>query len=103
MISKGYPYHLVRVKDSSCETPTHLLVPVVCEFLDVFPKDLPGVLPVREINIEIDLLLDTQHICIPPYRMVPTELNELKEKLKDIRDKCFIRQVFPQGMHQCCS
>ena len=45
MISKGYLYHLVRVKDSSLETPTLESVPVVCEFPEVFPEDLPGVAP----------------------------------------------------------
>ena len=66
MIFKGYLCHLVQVKDSSLETPTLESVPVVCEFLEVFPKDLPGVPPIREINFGIDLFPDTQHISIPP-------------------------------------
>ena len=79
MISKGYLYHLVSVKDSSLETPSLELVPEVCEFPEVFPKDLLGVPPEREIDFGIDLLPDTQPISIPPYRMAPTELKELKE------------------------
>ena len=59
MISKGYLDHLVRVKDSSLETPTFESVPVVCEFQEVFPKDLSRVPTEREIDFEIDLLLDT--------------------------------------------
>ena len=69
MISKGYLYHLVRVKDSNLEIPTLESVPVVCEFPEVFPEDLPEVLPEKEINFEIDLLPDTQSISIPPYKM----------------------------------
>ncbi|KAH0633127.1 hypothetical protein KY284_035913 [Solanum tuberosum] len=90
MISKGYLYHLVRVKDSSSESPTLKSVPIVNEFPEVFPDDLPGVLPEREIDFGIDLLPDTQPISIPPYRMAPAELKELKEQLKDLLDKGFI-------------
>ena len=71
MISKGYLYHVVQSKDSSLETPSRESVSVVCEFPEVFPKDIPGVPPKREIDFGIDLLLDTQPISIPPYRMAP--------------------------------
>ena len=66
MISKGFFYPLVWVKDSSLETPTLESVPAVCEFPELFPKNLPGVPPEREIDFGIDLLLDTQPIYIPP-------------------------------------
>ncbi|WMV24598.1 hypothetical protein MTR67_017983 [Solanum verrucosum] len=68
-----------------------LEVPVVNEFLDVFPNDLPGVPPEREINFGTDLLPDTQPISIPIYRMAPAELKELKEQLRDLLEKGFIR------------
>ncbi|KAH0719580.1 hypothetical protein KY285_015611 [Solanum tuberosum] len=98
MISKGYLYHLVRVKDSSFKTATLESVPVVNEFPEVFPNDLPGVPPEREIDFGIDLLPDTQPISIPPYIMAPTELKELKEQLKDLLDKGFIRpSISPWG------
>ncbi|KAH0633421.1 hypothetical protein KY284_036207 [Solanum tuberosum] len=98
MISKGYLYHLVRVKDSSSETPTLESVPVVNEFPKVFPEDLPRVIHEREIDFGIDLLPDTQPISILPYRMAPTELKELKEQLKDLLDKGFIRpSISPWG------
>ena len=91
IISKGYLHHPVRVKDCSLETPSLELVPVVCEFPEVFPKDLLGVPPEREIDFGIDLLPDTQPISIPPYKMALEELKELKEQLKDLLDKSFIR------------
>ncbi|XP_069148137.1 uncharacterized protein [Solanum lycopersicum] len=81
----------VRAKDSSLETPSLESVPVVCEFPEASPKDLPGVFPEREIDFGIDLLPDTQPISISPYRMDPAELKELKEQLKDLLDKGFIR------------
>ena len=54
-------------------------IPVVQEFPDVFPEDLPGVPPVRDINFSIDLELGTKPISIPPYCMAPAELKELKD------------------------
>ena len=56
----------------------------------MFPEDLLGFPPEREINLEIDLLPDTKTISISPYRMTPADLKELKELLKDLLDKGFI-------------
>ena len=78
MISKVYLYHLVWIKDSSLQTPTLESVPIVFEFIEVFPEDLPRVPREREIDFGIDLLPDTQPISIPIYRMYPAELKELK-------------------------
>lgn len=46
---------------------------VVREFPDVFPEELPGLPPDREIEFNIDVLLGTQPISIPPYQMAPVE------------------------------
>ena len=91
MISKGYLYHLVEVKDSSLETLTLESVPIVYEFQEIFLEDLPRVPPEREIDFGIDLLPYTQPISIPPYIMALAELKELKEQLKDL--------VFHHGVH----
>ena len=69
MIAKGYLYHVVRVMDLKCETPSIESVPVVREFPEVFPNDLPGIPPEREIDFGIDLLSDTNIISLPPYWM----------------------------------
>ncbi|XP_070019530.1 uncharacterized protein [Nicotiana sylvestris] len=79
MIRKGCIYHLVRVADTTSEVSFPESVPVVNEFIEVFPNELPGIPPDREIDFEIDVLPDTQPISIPPYRMAPAELKELKE------------------------
>ena len=98
MISKGCVYNLVRLKDSNSETPTLELVQVVNKFSDVFLEDLPGVSPIREIDFGIELLPDTQPKFISPYRMALAELRELKEQLKDLLDKGFIRSsISPWG------
>jgi hypothetical protein len=54
-------------------------IPIIKEFVDVFPKELPGIPPDREIEFTIDLLLDTAPISKAPYRMKPLELKELKD------------------------
>ncbi|KAH0784229.1 hypothetical protein KY290_003827 [Solanum tuberosum] len=88
---QGCLYHIVRVKDLESEIPPLESVPVVKDFLEVFPDDLPRIPPEREINFGIDLLSDIQPISIPPYRMAPAELKELKAQLKDLLDKGFIQ------------
>ncbi|KAF3617940.1 hypothetical protein FXO38_33696 [Capsicum annuum] len=77
--------------DSCSETPTLELVSVVCEFLDIFIEDLLGVPLEMEIDFGINLLQDTKPISVPPYRMASAELRELKEQLKGLLDKGFIR------------
>uniref|UniRef100_A0A2N9F3Y9 RNA-directed DNA polymerase n=1 Tax=Fagus sylvatica TaxID=28930 RepID=A0A2N9F3Y9_FAGSY len=66
-------------------------IPVVREFPDVFPEDLPGLPPDREVEFSIDLVPGTAPISKAPYRMAPAELKELKEQLEELLDKGFIR------------
>ncbi|WMV29795.1 hypothetical protein MTR67_023180 [Solanum verrucosum] len=89
MISKGCVYHLVWVRDTDFETPNLVSIIVVNHFLEV--PDVPDIPPKREINFGIHLLLDMQPIYIPPYRMAPVELKELKDLLNDLLDKGFVR------------
>jgi hypothetical protein len=66
-------------------------IPVVCEYLDIFPDDLPGMPPSRDIEFIIELQPGTAPISKRPYRMPPNELAELKVQLQDLLDKGFIR------------
>jgi hypothetical protein len=56
-------------------------IPVVCDYPDVFPDDLPGMPPDRDIEFVIDLQLGTTPISKRAYRMPPKELAELKTHL----------------------
>ena len=67
------------------------LIPVVSEFLDVFPPELPGFPPEQEIELCNDLIPRTSHVTIAPYRIVPSELAELRTQLDDLLHKGFIR------------
>jgi hypothetical protein len=65
-------------------------VPVVNEFLDVFPKELPGMPPNRDIEFVIELKPDTAPIYKTPFRMTTPESVELKEHIRELVEKGFI-------------
>jgi hypothetical protein len=65
-------------------------VPVVNEFLDVFPEELSGMSPDRDIEFVIELKPGTTPIYKTPYRMATPELAELKEHIKELLEKGFI-------------
>ena len=67
-------------------------VPIIRDYVDVFPKDLPGLPPDREISFEIELMPGVAPISKAPYRMAPAELRELQVQLQELLDKGFIRQ-----------
>ncbi|XP_070020655.1 uncharacterized protein [Nicotiana sylvestris] len=80
------------------DTPTIDSVPIVRDFPDVFPTDLLDMPPDRDIDFGIELVPGTQPISIPPYRMAPAELKELKEQLQEFLVKGFIRpSISPRG------
>jgi hypothetical protein len=66
-------------------------IPIVCEYPDVFPDDLPSMPPDRDIEFVIELQSGIAPISKRPYRMPPNELAELKIQLQDLLDKGFIR------------
>ncbi|XP_076920044.1 uncharacterized protein LOC143581056 [Bidens hawaiensis] len=66
-------------------------VPVVSGFKDVFPDELPGISPDREVEFKIDLVPGTSPIAKSPYRLAPTEMKELKKQLDELLEKGFIR------------
>ncbi|EOY08454.1 DNA/RNA polymerases superfamily protein [Theobroma cacao] len=91
LLRQGCIGYLAVVKDSQAKIGDVTQVSVVKEFMDVFPDELPGLPPEREVEFCIDLIPDTRPISIPPYRMAPAELKELKDQLEDLLDKGFIR------------
>jgi hypothetical protein len=66
-------------------------IPVVCEYPNVFPDDLPGMPPDRDVEFVIELQPGTAPISKRPYRMPPKELAELKNQLQELLDKGYIR------------
>ncbi|GAU39931.1 hypothetical protein TSUD_275330 [Trifolium subterraneum] len=73
-------------------------IPIIREYLDVFPEEINSLPPEREIEFSIDLVPGSQPISIAPYRMSPLELRELKSQLEELLQKHFIRpSVSPWG------
>jgi hypothetical protein len=67
-------------------------IPMTQYFKNVFPSEIPGLLPIRDIEFFVDLQPGTGLISISPYRMATKELQELKEQLEDLLDNGLIRQ-----------
>ena len=82
MLIKGCVGYLASIVDTTKKVVIELAdVRVVYKFPDVFPKELLGLPPDREIKFEIELLPETTPISKAPYRMALAELKELKQQL----------------------
>nr|GEY26864.1 retrotransposon protein, putative, Ty3-gypsy subclass [Tanacetum cinerariifolium] len=66
-------------------------LPVVQEFPEVFPKDLPGIPPTRQVEFRIDLIPGAAPVARAPYRLAPSKMKELAEQLQELTNKGFIR------------
>ena len=64
---------------------------VVCEYVDVFPDEPPGLPPHRDVDFGIELHPGISPISMTPHRMALVELQELKVQLQELLDKGFIR------------
>ena len=73
------------------ERPDLDLPRVVCQYVDVFPDELPGLPLQRVVDFGIELHPATSPISMTPHRMAPVELQELKVQLQELVDKGFIR------------
>ena len=98
MVQKGCEAYLAYVIDTVKARPSVSDIPTVSGFPDVFPKELPGLPPQREIEFAIDVVPGATPASITPYRMAPLELKELKLQLQELLEKGFIRpSVSPWG------
>ncbi|KAL0354353.1 UNVERIFIED_CONTAM: Transposon Ty3-G Gag-Pol polyprotein [Sesamum angustifolium] len=98
LIKEGCEAYLASVHDVAKISSGVSDVPVVREFPDVFPEELPGLPPHREVDFEIDTILGAAPISITPYRIAPLEPKELKKQLEELLDKGFIRpSISPWG------
>nr|GEX69426.1 putative reverse transcriptase domain-containing protein [Tanacetum cinerariifolium] len=66
-------------------------VPIVRDFSEVFPEDLPGLPPMRQVEFQIDLVPGAAPVARAPYRLAPSKLQELSTRLQELSDKGFIR------------
>ncbi|GJV72430.1 putative reverse transcriptase domain-containing protein [Tanacetum coccineum] len=66
-------------------------VPIVRDFPEVFPEDLPGLSPTRQVEFQIDLVPGAAPVARAPYRLAFSEMKGLSEQLQELSDKGFIR------------
>nr|GFD00478.1 putative nucleotidyltransferase, ribonuclease H [Tanacetum cinerariifolium] len=98
LLSYGCEGFLATIHDATSDVPSIHDQPIVSEFPDVFPDELPGIPLVREVEFNIELIPGVEPISKTPYRMAPIELKELKDQLQELLERGFIRpSVSPWG------
>ncbi|GJS42398.1 hypothetical protein Tco_0567441 [Tanacetum coccineum] len=94
-LSKGCDVFLAHITTKEAEDKSEEKrledVPIVRDFPEVFPEDLPGIPPTRQVEFQIDLVPGVAPVARAPYRLAPSEMKELAEQLQELSDKGFIR------------
>ncbi|GJS90852.1 putative reverse transcriptase domain-containing protein [Tanacetum coccineum] len=94
-IKKGCQIFLAQVTKKEIENESEEKrledVPTVRDFPEVFLEDLPGLPPTRQVKFQIDLVPGAALVARAPYRLAPSELQELSTQLQELSDKGFIR------------
>eukprot|EP00253_Pinus_taeda_P018771 PITA_18771 len=99
-VRKGYQVYAIQVgyENSKDKSASLNNIPVIQEFTDVFPEEIPRLPPRRNIDFTIELVPGAAPVSRAPYRMSVPELTELKMQLQELLDKNYIRpSVSPWG------
>nr|GEU94010.1 putative reverse transcriptase domain-containing protein [Tanacetum cinerariifolium] len=92
---KGCPIFLAHVTTNEAEDESKEKrledVPIVQDFPEVFPENLLGIPPTRQVEFQIDLVPGAEPVARAPYRLTPSKMKELPDQLKELADKGFIR------------
>jgi hypothetical protein len=86
-----YPAFLAYIVDKSKEEKRIDDIPVIRDFPEVFPDDVKGLPPQRQVEFRIDLVPTANPVAKSPYRLAPREMQELSSQLQELSDKGFIR------------
>ncbi|GKF34311.1 hypothetical protein Tco_0107511, partial [Tanacetum coccineum] len=78
---------IIRVMEKKSDEKRLEDIPVVREFLEVFPEDLPGLPPVCQVEFQIDLILRVAPVARAPYRLAPSKMQELSNQLQELADR----------------
>ncbi|GJT05792.1 putative reverse transcriptase domain-containing protein [Tanacetum coccineum] len=92
-ITYGNEILIVTVKEDKDKSNEKRLedVPTARDFPEVFPEDLPGLPPTRQVKFQIDLVPGAALVARAPYRLAPSEMEELSTQLQELSNKGFIR------------
>ncbi|GJZ66576.1 putative reverse transcriptase domain-containing protein [Tanacetum coccineum] len=84
---EGPEGNLKQLKTMKVNEPKLKDIPVICKFPGVFSEDLLGLPPSGEVKFRIDLVPGSMPVAKSPYRLAPTEMQELSNQLKELQDK----------------
>ncbi|GKE33276.1 putative reverse transcriptase domain-containing protein [Tanacetum coccineum] len=92
-IPYGNKILIVTVKENKDKSKEKRLedVPTIRDFSEVFPEDLPGLPPIQQVEFQIDLVPGAAPVARAPYRLTPSEMEELSAQLQELSNKGFIR------------
>ncbi|GJR22710.1 putative reverse transcriptase domain-containing protein [Tanacetum coccineum] len=91
-ISRGCQVFMIQVTEKKKSDEKRLEdILVVREFPKVFPEDLPGLLPIRQVEFQINLIPGATPVACAPYRLARLEMQELSNQLQELSDRGFIR------------
>ncbi|GKC81607.1 putative reverse transcriptase domain-containing protein [Tanacetum coccineum] len=82
---------IIRVMENKSDEKRLEDIPVVREFPEVFLKDLLGLPPVHQVEFQIDLIPGVAPVARAPYKLAPSEMQELSNQLQELADRSFIR------------
>ncbi|GJY87884.1 putative nucleotidyltransferase, ribonuclease H [Tanacetum coccineum] len=90
-ISRGCQVFIAQVMKKKPDEKRMEDILVVREFPEVFPEDPPGLPPIRQVEFQIDLIPRAAPVAHTPYRLAPSEMQELSNQLQELSDRGFIR------------
>ncbi|GJX44315.1 putative reverse transcriptase domain-containing protein [Tanacetum coccineum] len=90
-VERGCHLFLAHVTENKSKEKRMEDVPVIRDFPEVFPEELPGLPPPRQVEFRIDLVPGAAPVARAPYRLAPSEMKELSVQLQELLEKGFIR------------
>ncbi|KAJ9535787.1 hypothetical protein OSB04_un001056 [Centaurea solstitialis] len=90
-LRKKYVAFLVQVKEKKSKVKKLEDIPIVRDYPEVFPDELPGLSRPRQIEFRIDIIPGAAPVAKAPYRPTPAEMQELSSQIQDLLDKGFIQ------------
>ncbi|GJU20136.1 putative reverse transcriptase domain-containing protein [Tanacetum coccineum] len=102
-IERGHQLFVAHVTEKEPKEKRLEDVPVIRDFPEVFPDDLPGLPPPRQVEFKIELVPGAAPVARAPYRLAPSELKELADQLQELSEKGLFVRARHHGELQCCS
>ncbi|GJW04459.1 putative reverse transcriptase domain-containing protein [Tanacetum coccineum] len=90
-VERGYHLFLAHVTENKSKEKRMEDVPVIHDFPEVFPEELPGLPPPRQVEFRIDLVPGAAPLARASYRLAPSKMKELSVQLQELLEKGFIR------------